>query len=196
MPLSTSKNIFRRLKENHVADSPKSNLKVVYDASSEIRSSIVFGTIVVILAFIPLFGISGLSGRLFAPLGFAYIVSILSSLLVSITVTPVLSFFLLPNTKATHRETDSLLLRFFKRITSHLIELGMKIPATLLTLTWLAVAAAGFVFANMGGGFLPDFDEGSIQINASLPPGSSLQASNIVASMIDGKLNELKKNAC
>ena len=89
-------------------------MTVVYEASKEIRSAIVFGTAVVILVFLPLFALSGVEGRLFAPLGVAYIVSILASLVVSLTVTPVLSFYLLPQSRATHAERDGLLLRGFK----------------------------------------------------------------------------------
>ena len=85
-------NIFRRLKENSALENPKPAIQVVYDASREVRNAIVFGTMVVILVFLPLLGIGGVVGRLFAPLAVAYIVSILSSLLVSLTVTPVLSF--------------------------------------------------------------------------------------------------------
>ncbi|MBL4885812.1 MAG: efflux RND transporter permease subunit, partial [Planctomycetaceae bacterium] len=98
-------NIFRRLKENNGLDKPRPALQVVYEASKEIRSAIVFGTAVVILVFLPLFALSGVEGRLFAPLGIAYIVSILASLFVSLTVTPVLSYYLLPQSKATHAET-------------------------------------------------------------------------------------------
>ena len=188
-------NIFRRLKENHQSATPKSSLSVVYEASKEIRSAIVFGTAVVILAFLPLFGISGLSGRLFAPLGFAYVISILSSLLVSLTVTPVLSYYLLSKAKATQHESDGWLLRLLKSMATPFIQFGMKLPGTLLLLTWLAVIGCGVLFANMGGGFLPEFDEGSVQINVSLPPGSSLQASGIVTSMIDRKLASLQKSA-
>ena len=104
-------NIFRRLSENNALPKPKPALLVVYEASREIRSAIVFGTAVVILAFMPLFALSGVEGRLFMPLGIAYIVSILASLLVSLTVTPVLSYYLLPQSKATHRHRDGLLLR-------------------------------------------------------------------------------------
>src|SRR5205823_5103815 len=89
-------NIFRRLKENNASPHPKHALRVVYEASLEVRSAIVFGTMVVILVFLPLFALSGVEGRLFTPLAIAYIVSILASLLVSLTVTPVLSYYLLP----------------------------------------------------------------------------------------------------
>ena len=111
-------NIFRRLKENNALAQPKPALKVVYEASKEIRSAIVFGTAVVILVFLPLFALSGVEGRLFAPLGVAYITSILASLVVSLTVTPVLSYYLLPQSKATHQKGDGWLLRGLKATTS------------------------------------------------------------------------------
>ncbi|MEQ9067033.1 MAG: efflux RND transporter permease subunit, partial [Gimesia chilikensis] len=105
-------NIFRRLGENNISPDPKPAIVVVFEASREIRSAIVFGTAVVVLAFMPLFALSGVEGRLFVPLGVAYIVSILASLLVSLTVTPVLSYYLLPQAKATHTHQDGRLLRF------------------------------------------------------------------------------------
>ena len=107
-------------------------LLVVYEASREIRSAIVFGTAVVILVFLPLFALSGVEGRLFAPLGVAYIVSILASLVVSLTVTPVLSYYLLPQSKATHRQQDGLLLRWLKWAASYLIRFSMRRAGVLL----------------------------------------------------------------
>ncbi|MDA0587728.1 MAG: efflux RND transporter permease subunit [Planctomycetota bacterium] len=187
-------NIFRRLKENNALDTPRSSLQVVYEASKEIRSAIVFGTAVVILVFLPLFALSGVEGRLFAPLGVAYIVSILASLLVSLTVTPVLSYYLLPQSKATHAEQDGLLLRSMKWMASYLVRLSMAIPTTLLLLTWLLVAFAGWRMSQLGRNFLPEFDEGSVQINITLPPSSSLNASNQTSGLIDARLREMQKS--
>lgn len=188
-------NIFRRLKENNNARNPQSALVVVYEASKEIRSAIVFGTAVVILVFLPLFALSGVEGRLFAPLGIAYIVSILASLLVSLTVTPVLSYYLLPQSKATHHEGDGPLLKVLKWGATYLIRLSMAAPGWLLLITWIMVAFAAWELANLGRNFLPQFDEGSILVNVTLPPGSSLDASNQTSGLIDAKFRERQLSA-
>ena len=188
-------NIFRRLRENNARAEPLPVLQVIYQASSEIRSAIVFGTAVVILVFMPLFALSGVEGRLFAPLGLAYIVSILASLLVSLTVTPVLSYYLLPSSKATHRQHDSALLRMLKRAGGVLVRLSLARPFLLLTLTWLLVGVAAWQLSLLGRDFLPQFDEGSILVNVTLPPGSSLDASNRVSRLIDAKLRSHQKSS-
>jgi CzcA family heavy metal efflux pump len=188
-------NIFRRLKENNTAANPRSPLRVVYEASKEIRSAIVFGTAVVILVFLPLFALSGIEGRLFAPLGVAYIVSILASLLVSLTVTPVLSYYLLPQSKAAHREGDGPLLRMLKGAAAYLVRLSMAAPGWLLAITWLMVLFAAWELAQLGRDFLPQFDEGSILVNVTLPPGSSLEASNQVSRLIDNKFRQRQISA-
>jgi len=187
-------NIFRRLAENAALEHPRPVVTVVYDASREIRSAIVFGTAVVVLVFLPLFALSGIEGRLFAPLGVAYIVSILASLLVSVTLTPVLASYLLPGSPAAHRHGDSPLLGLLKRLATPLIRLSMAAPGVLLVASWLAVAWAGWELTRLGRNFLPQFDEGSVQINVSLPPGSSLAASNAVARTIDGQLAALRRS--
>jgi HME family heavy-metal exporter len=187
-------NIFRRLRENNALAQPRPALRVVYEASKEIRSAIVFGTIVVILVFLPLFALSGVEGRLFAPLAVAYITSILASLLVSLTVTPVLSYYLLPQSRAAHREGDGPLLRVLKGAAAPLIRLSMAWPGVLLLATWITVGFAAIQVTQLGRDFLPAFDEGSIQVNVTLPPGSSLDASNQVAELIDAKFRERQRS--
>jgi CzcA family heavy metal efflux pump len=187
-------NIFRRLKQNNAAATPLPTLRVIYEASVEIRSAIVFGTAVVILVFLPLFALSGVEGRLFAPLGVAYITSILASLVVSLTVTPVLSYYLLPQSKAAHSRGDGPLLRTLKALATPLIRVSMARPGFLLLLTWLGFAAAAWQLTGLGRNFLPPFDEGSILVNVTLPPGSSLEASNRLSALIDDKFRERQRS--
>jgi len=186
-------NIFRRLKENIAAGSPKSPIQVVYDASREIRSAIVFGTAVVVLVFLPLFSLSGVEGRLFAPLGVAYIVSILASLAVSLTVTPVLSYYLLPQSRATHHEGDGPLLRLLKQGAKPLIQFSLDHARGLFILTWILVGISGWQLTQLGADFLPQFDEGSIQVNVTLPPGSSLDASNQASAILDQQFQKMQR---
>ena len=119
----------------------------------------------------------------------------LSSFLVSLTVTPVLSYYLLPNSGATHRESDGPVLRGLKAIATPLIRTSMAIPGSLLVITWIVVGIAGWQLAQLGRNFLPAFDEGSVQVNVTLPPGSSLQASNQVSSNIDDVFLSMQKSS-
>jgi CzcA family heavy metal efflux pump len=185
-------NVFRRLAQNAHAAVPEPMLKVVYKASLEVRSSIVYGTMLVILVFIPLFALSGIEGRLFAPLGLAYITSILASLLVSLTVTPVLASLLLSGSKAAHSEKDSPLLRFMKWIVTPVIKTSMNAWGLTLILICVfgSMIGSGFLAANLGSDFLPPFDEGAAQVNVVLPPGASLEASNRACAMVDGALRK------
>jgi HME family heavy-metal exporter len=187
-------NIFRRLRENNALPTPRPALLVVLQASLEVRTAIVFGTAVVILAFLPLFALSGVEGRLFTPLGIAYVVSILASLVVSLTITPVLSYYLLPQAKATHTERDSFLLRFLKWGAAYLIRFSMRHPGVLLLLTWVFVGFSVSQLTKLGADFLPKFDEGSVQLNVALPGGSSLKASNEASALIDARLKTMQKS--
>ncbi|AMV28708.1 Nickel and cobalt resistance protein CnrA [Gemmata sp. SH-PL17] len=187
-------NIFRRLRENNQAPEPKPALRVIYEASVEVRTSIVFGTAVVVLVFLPLFALTGVEGRLFTPLGIAYIVSILASLVVSLTVTPVLASYLLTNAKATHAEHDGFLVRGLKWAAGHLVRFSMKRAGVLLLVTWGLVAYCGWRLTTIGADFLPPFDEGTVQVGVTLPPGSSLDASNATAKLVDAKLKSLQKS--
>jgi HME family heavy-metal exporter len=187
-------NIFRRLRENRHAAHPKSALRVVYEASSEVRNSIVFSTILVVLVFVPLFALGGMEGRLFTPLGVAYIVSILASLVVSLTVTPVLSYWLLPQAKFMDHEKDGWLVRVLKSWAGAAIRLSIRHPWPILGGVGAAVALSVLIVTQLGRDFLPPFNEGSVQVNVLLPPGTSLETSNQIAAMVDERLLTMKKN--
>jgi CzcA family heavy metal efflux pump len=186
-------NIYRRLGENGQASHPRSTLRVIYEASVEIRSAIVFGTALVILVFLPLFALSGIEGRLFAPLGVAYIVSILASLVVSICVTPVLSFYLLGRSKSAAHHGDGLLLRVLKWLGAILIRFSIRHQVLIQCGTWLMVGYCAWRLTTIGADFLPAFDEGTVQVNVTLPSGASLDASNQASALVDAKLRSLQK---
>jgi HME family heavy-metal exporter len=181
-------NIFRRLRENRHAANPLHPLRVVYEASSEVRNSIVFSTILVVLVFVPLFALGGMPGRIFTPLAVAYIVSILASLVVSLTVTPVLSYWLLPNAKFMEHDEDSLLLRTLKPIGGWAIRFSIQHPWPLLAGVLLAVVFSGVAVMQLGRDFLPPFNEGTVQVNVLMTPGTSLEVSNDVGTMADRQL--------
>jgi HME family heavy-metal exporter len=185
-------NIFRRLRENAQLPEPKPALRVVYEASSEVRNSIVFSTILVVLVFVPLFALGGMEGRLFTPLGIAYIVSILASLVVSLTVTPVLSLWLLPRARFMGHEKDGLLLRVLKSLAGWAIRLSVRHPAPILAAVAVAVGASVAVVMGLGRDFLPPFNEGCVQVNVLLPPGTSLQTSNAIAAMVDERIGKVR----
>lgn len=181
-------NIFRRLKENKHAKSPQHPMLVVFLASTEVRNSIVFGTMIVCLVFIPLFALSGMEGRLFSPLGIAYIVSIVSSLMVSLTVTPILCYWLLGHAKLMEDAKDGFLLRGLKWIGDRVIRFSLRFPRFNLTVTAAAVAVAAVFVMNLEKDFLPPFNEGTIQLNVVLPPGTSLATSNSINHKVEERL--------
>lgn len=184
-------NIFRRLKENRIAGSPLNPLLVVFRASTEVRRSIVFGTMIVVLVFIPLFALGGMEGKLFAPLGVAYIVSILSSLIVSLTVTPVLSYWLLGLSKGSDHEQDGVVLRGLKWLGSKVIGFSLAVPRFNIAVTLLLVGLAAIFLSRLEKDFLPPFNEGTIQLNVVLPPGTSLAASNTIAQTVEKSLMQI-----
>lgn len=185
-------NIFRRLKENRHSKNPRHPLLIVFRASTEVRNSIVFGTMIVCLVFVPLFALTGMEGKLFTPLGIAYIVSIVSSLLVSLTVTPVLSYWLLGHARLMEREHDGPLLRFLKWIGDKVIRFSLRFPRLNLTVTVAAVAIAAVFVLNLEKDFLPPFNEGTIQLNVVLPPGTSLATSNQINRKVEQRLLQIE----
>ncbi|TWT35425.1 Cobalt-zinc-cadmium resistance protein CzcA [Posidoniimonas corsicana] len=184
-------NIFRRLRENRRDGSPRPALLVVFQASVEVRHSIVYGTMIVVLVFVPLFALSGMEGRLFTPLGVAYIVSILSSLLVSLTLTPVLCYWLLGRQAGGGGESDGPLLRALKRAVGVLIAGSVRLAWPVLVCASAAALAAGWGLLGLERDFLPPFNEGAVQINVLLPPGASLAASDRVAAIVGGRLAQI-----
>jgi len=184
-------NIFRRLRENRHSVNPRPPLQVVFQASVEVRNSIVYSTMIVVLVFVPLFALSGMEGRLFTPLGIAYIVSILASLIVSLTVTPVLSYWLLGESQLMEREKDSFVLRFLKWVAERIIRISLRFPRANLTVTALLVAVAMIALLRLDRDFLPPFNEGAIQVNVLMPPGSSLAKSNEVSTQVDKRLQQI-----
>jgi CzcA family heavy metal efflux pump len=169
-------NIIRRLKENQKSDAPRPVLTVIVAASQEVRSGIIYATMIVILVFIPLFALSGMEGRLFAPLGVAYIVSILASLVTSITVTPVLAYFLLAR-KGAARLGDTWLVRHLKAGNRRLLEWAFRHRATVLGGAFAAFVMALAFAATLPRTFLPPFNEGSLTINLTYNPGIALAES-------------------
>lgn len=169
-------NVFRRLKENRQKENPEPYLKVIYKASSEVRNSIVYATIIVVLVFIPLFSLSGIEGRIFAPLGISYIISILASLVVSLTVTPVLCSYLLPKAKLI--EKDSFLVRWLKKQNVRLLNKTLVHPVLIISISAILVVTSIISIIFMGTEFLPPFNEGALTINIISPPGTSLSESN------------------
>ncbi|MEX0642454.1 MAG: efflux RND transporter permease subunit [Pirellulales bacterium] len=184
-------NIFRRLRENRHSSNPKHPLQVVFQASVEVRNSIVFSTMIVVLVFVPLFALSGMEGRLFTPLGIAYIVSILASLIVSLTVTPVLSCWLLGESKLMERERDSFVLRSLKWVADRVIRLSLGFPKLILLITVAAVGVLFLALLQLDRDFLPPFNEGAMQVNVLMPPGSSLAKSNEVSAQVEKRLQQI-----
>ena len=187
-------NVFRRLRENKRLPAPRPALDVIRDASNEVRSSIVYATILVVLVFVPLFAMSGIEGRLFMPLGVAYIVSILASLVVSITVTPALCSYLLPAMKAGEHE-DGWLVRKLKALDRRVLRVSLSIPNAVMFVAGALVVAAVAVVPFLGGEFLPPFNEGTLTVNVLARPGTSLEESNRLGKLAEELLREVPEVA-
>jgi len=182
-------NVFRRLRQNAQNGMAESPANVIFKASSEIRSSIVFATLIIILVFMPLLNLGGFEGRMFAPLAFAYIASVAASLLVALTVTPALCYYLLGRSRLVRETGDSALVRLLKRYYSKTLEWTLQRPAPIVAVSVLLLAVSIMLFPLMGREFLPPFNEGALNINESLPPGTSLQESNRIGRIVEETLH-------
>jgi len=207
-------NVYRRLKENWASEHPRPLMQVIYEASSEVRNSIVYATIIVVLVFLPLFYLQGIEGKIFAPLGIAYITSIIASLVVSLTVTPALCSYLMGSEKALKHvnlkfwkkkepkeitdepdnksynpdEHDSPLVRFLKRQDTKLLNWGLNHTKIVIGSAIFLIVAAMGIIPFFGTEFLPPFNEGSYTVNLSLPAGTSLEEANKVGSVAEKQM--------
>jgi CzcA family heavy metal efflux pump len=177
-------NVHRRLVENAAAATPRPVLRVVFEASSEIRNSIVFSTILVVLVFVPLLALSGVEGRLFAPLGIAYVTSIASSLLVSLTVTPALASFVLPRGAVAHRG-DTWLLRHLKDLDRAVLGAVLPRPRLVVAAVTALVLVAAASVPFLPTAFLPAFQEGTATIVLQARPGTSLEESDRLGALAE-----------
>jgi len=180
-------NVVRRLRENSSLPEAErlSAMEVVYRASREIRGSVVFATLIVILVFLPLFALESVEGRLLWPIGFAYIIALVASLVVALTVTPALCSILLPRARSILKGHDPWLIRTLKRIYRPLLSFSLNHSWMVLGASLLLVVAAGLSVSRMGRSFLPEFNEGSLTVGAVTIPGTSLAESDQLGTALE-----------
>ncbi|WP_374257800.1 efflux RND transporter permease subunit [Aquabacterium sp.] len=183
-------NILRRMKENRALAQPRPWLDVVLQASVEVRSGIVYATVIVVLVFVPLFALPGIEGRLFSPLGIAYIVSILASMLVSMTVTPVLCSLLLPGMKRLDHG-DSPLVSRLKRWDARVLAWSFPRAKRLIALAVVAVGLTAASVPYFPRAFLPAFNEGSLVLSLMFNPGTSLAEANRMGALAERLIGEV-----
>ena len=179
-------NIYRRLGQHRASGGAdrRSVLEVVAAASIEVRSGILYATAIIVLVFLPLFAMSGIEGRLFAPLGIAFIVAILASLIVSMTLTPVLSYWLLPRMKnlASH---ETLIVRMLKALQRRGLEWSFDRPLFVIGAPAIAVMVAIAAGLALPRAFLPPFNEGTVLVSVILQPGVSLAESDRIGRLAE-----------
>ncbi|EYS86911.1 multidrug transporter AcrB [Cupriavidus sp. SK-4] len=183
-------NILRRLRQRKSMEDPPSVLEVIWRASVEVRSGIVYATLIVVLVFVPLFALPGIEGRLFTPLGIAYIVSILASMLVSMTVTPVLSYYLLPHMKRLDHP-DSPLVAWLKRADTQILHWSFPRAKPILGTAAVVVALAAATVPFFSRAFLPAFNEGSLVMSLMFNPGTSLAEANRMGALAETLIRQV-----
>ncbi|MGK0314943.1 MAG: CzcA family heavy metal efflux pump [Saprospiraceae bacterium] len=187
-------NIYKRLRENIIK--PKADriasLKIIYQASSEIRNSILIATLIIIASFVPLFFLSGMEGRLLKPLGVSFIIAIFTSLFVAVTLTPVMSSYLLTNEqRLSKRSKGSFLERKATQLYRVVLSSVLKLPKTIITSAVVLFLISAVLLTGLGRSFLPEFNEGSLVISVVTPPGTSLEESNKTGELVEELLLEM-----
>lgn len=184
-------NVYRRLAENArmPAHLQRPKTRIIFDASNEIRSSVVFATIIIVAVFVPLLFLQGIEGRFFQPMGLSYIVSILASLIVALTVVPALCKLLL-GSHFKHRDRESALVRWLKRAYEPPLRAAIRLRVFVLAATVLVTTAALALASTYGSDFLPEFNEGAFTIFTDAPPGTSLEESDRMVRGLDRRLSK------
>ncbi len=178
-------NVYRRLRENARNAEPRPKLEVIASASAEVRNSILYATLFIILVFLPLLGLTGVEGRLFTPIAIATMVSMAASFLVSLTVIPVLGSLLL-NPKSGGKHADGRLVRFLKALLRRTwLRLALDAPWLVLAVAGMLLAGALALYPGMGKEFLPPFQEETALVAMTTAPGTSLSQVNEVADAAD-----------
>lgn len=184
-------NVLRRLKENAMKPiaERQNTLTVIYDASVEIRSSVINATFIIIAAFIPLFFLSGMEGRLLVPLGIAFIVALFASLIVAVTLTPVLCSYLLTNEERLRKHHgESWLVRKLKSGYTRLLHKALNYRKAVLIGAAALLVVVLLLMTNLGRSFLPEFNEGSLTVSVVTMPGTSLEESNKIGTQVENVL--------
>ncbi|XHX77172.1 MAG: efflux RND transporter permease subunit [Stenomitos frigidus ULC029] len=169
-------NAYRGLRQNQVSDQPKHPFQIVYDTSVEVRVSVIFSTVIIAIVFAPIFTLTGVEGRIFAPMGVAYLVSILASTLVAMTLSPALCAILLAHRRLPSEETW--VTAWSQRLYRPLLAAAIARPKLILLTAVAALVAALLILPALGREFLPEFQERSLVNSMLLYPGSSLAATN------------------
>jgi CzcA family heavy metal efflux pump len=180
-------NVVRRLRENRARPEAERlpAAAIVQQATLEIRSSIVFATVIIVVAFLPLFGLAGVEGRLLTPLAFAYIVALLASLAVAVVVTPALCVTFLPRAASIERGHDGWLTRGLKRVFARVLPPTLNHPYVVSAVSIILLSGALVSLSRAGTAFLPDFHEGSLTVQANTLPGTSLAKSNEIGRRVE-----------
>ncbi len=180
-------NVFKRLRENHnlPPEQRRPKLKVIFEASREVRMPILNSTLIIIASFTPLFFLSGMEGRMLAPLGIAFITALCASTLVALTLTPVLCSYLLGNERKGKEEKEPIVTRKLKEWYGKALGWTLRHKAAVLGVTGALLVAALVIFAGLGRSFLPPFNEGSFTINVSTMPGVSLEESDRIGAKVE-----------
>ncbi len=181
-------NVFRRLRENAALAKPHPKLQVIAKASGEVRNSIFYATILIILVFLPLLGLTGVEGKLFAPIAIATIISMIASFIVSLTAIPVLCSLLL-NPAAGHAHKDGIMTRSMKRLLEHtLLRFALNQPLIVLTLAVVMLIVSFLLYPQMNKDFLPKFQEETALVAATTAPGTSLEEMNKISDVIEQQI--------